>query len=79
MIRVTPGGPAAKAGLKPGEKISKVDGVEAKNLASLYLMKLIEKSTPGAVLRLTGSNGRTADVVLTSNAAMLRALRPKAH
>ena len=77
MLRVTPNGPAAKAGLKAGDKIVKVGGVEAKDLASLYLMKLIEKSAPGTVVPLTGSNGRTSDVVLTSNAAMLKALRPK--
>jgi hypothetical protein len=79
VIQVMPGGPAAKAGLKKGDRIVALDGVAAKDLASLYLMKRVEKGEPGTVLRLTLAHGRTLNLALGPNTAMLRALEPRLH
>jgi hypothetical protein len=79
VIAVAPNGPAAKAGLKKGDKIVAVDGVKAKDLASLYVMVHIAKSKPGTHLKLTRSDGHTLVVVLTSDAAMEKALQPDVH
>lgn len=79
VIQVTPDGPAAQAGLKQGERIVALDGMRAKGLASLYLMKRIEQGRPGTVLRLTLADGRTLDLALGPNTALLRALQPKIH
>lgn len=79
VIRVTPHGPAARAGLKLGEKIVAVNGVNAKRLASLALIMDVKKNPPGTALRLSCRDGRTVTVVLASNAAMQRALHPQLH
>ncbi len=79
VIQVMPGGPAAKAGLKKGDRIVALDGVGANDLASLYLMKQVEKDKVGTVLRLTLADGRTLNLALGPNTAMLRALQPELH
>jgi hypothetical protein len=79
VIQVMPGGPAANAGLKQGDRIVALDGVAAKQLASLDLMQRVQKGEPGTVLRLTLADGRTLNLTLGPNTAMLRALRPQIH
>ena len=79
VMRVTPHGPAAKAGLKQGEEIVAVDGIPARTLPSFGLLNRLRRSTPGTVLRLKMRNGRTLAITLVANTAMLRALHPTAH
>lgn len=79
VVQVAPDGPAAESGLRTGDRIVAVDGIQASRLASLYLMVHIARSTPGTRLTLTRSDGRTLSVSLGSNAAMEKALRPRVH
>ncbi len=79
VLQVSPGGPAARAGLRTGDRIVAVNGLAARRLASLYLMNLINQRRPGTIVALTRGDGRTVQIVLASNAARLRALRPGAR
>lgn len=76
VIKVAAHGAAIKLGLKPGQQIVAVDGVPAKNLASVYLVKYIDDAKPGDKLSLTLAGGRHVVIVLTSDAAMEKALHP---
>lgn len=80
IMGVMPDGPAAKAGLKRGEKVVSVDGTPASHLASLWLMLHPIHEPPGTHLDLVLASGRKADVVLGSrNAAIEKALHPDVH
>lgn len=76
VVKVTPHGAATKVGLKAGDQIVDVDGVPAKNLASVYLVKYIDDAKPGDKLNLTLAGGHHVAIVLTSDAAMEKALHP---
>jgi hypothetical protein len=79
VLQVLPGGPAAKAGLKQGDRIVAVDGTPASRLEALWLVEHATLGKPGTRLRLACADGRRIDLVLGSNAAMEKALRPGAH
>lgn len=76
VVHVAAHGAAAKAGLKPGEQIVAVDGVQAKALPSLYLMRYIAHSKPGTRLDLSLAGGHQLALVLRSDAAQEKALHP---
>lgn len=65
---VTPGGPAAQAGLQPGDVITEVDGQQATSVTALESITLTKK--PGDTVPLTyWRNGRTAEATVTLAAA----------
>ncbi|HET7266775.1 MAG TPA: aspartyl protease family protein [Oleiagrimonas sp.] len=76
VLNVTANGAAAKAGLKRGSKIVAVEGVSARKLASLYLMKHIESAQPGSKLALTLDDGSQVSIALSYNRARENALHP---
>jgi len=79
VLQVLPGGPAAKAGLRKGDRIVAVDGTPASRLEALWLVEHTAHGRPGTHLHLTCADGRRIDLVLGSNAVMEKALRPSVH
>lgn len=76
VVKLTPGGPAATAGLKQGDKIVSIDGVPAVRMASRGWTQSVEHAKPGTRLQLVLADGRKVNVTLASDAAMQKALRP---
>jgi hypothetical protein len=77
VVKLVPGGPAAKAGLKKGDKIVSIDGVPAARLASRGpWLERVKHAKPGTHLHLVCADGRKIDLVLGSNAARQKALHP---
>ncbi len=76
VMQVVPDSAAAKDGLKKGDRIVAVDDVAARNLASLYLMEYMARAKPGTHVRLTTSDGRHLDIVLTTDTMRERAMHP---
>lgn len=64
VVRLTPTGPAAKAGLKPGDKIVGVDGTPSSRLPSLWLIQHIANGKPGTHLHLVCAGDRRVELVL---------------
>lgn len=57
---VTTGGPAAKAGILPGDVITSIDGASIKGIDTVQALKLIAHKGPGETVNLTISrNGET--------------------
>lgn len=79
VVKLIPGGPASKVGLKQGDKIIDVDGIQSSRLASLWLMERINHGKPGTLLHLVCADGRKIDLVLGTDAPMDKALRPSVH
>lgn len=65
ILRVVPGGPAAGAGLGPGEVVRAADGAPVKG--SSELLALVESKRPGdaLVLQVQGASGAARNVTLT--------------
>lgn len=62
---IVAGGPAAKAGLKLGDRIVAIDGKSAKDLALHAVRVRLRSDRPGTKVRLTiESGGRKRDVTL---------------
>jgi S1-C subfamily serine protease len=86
LSSVTPGGPAAKAGLRAGDIITRIDGQrlvrverdrdrdEEQSLAALRLIELVAKIEPGDTVALEyrrGGETRTASVVTSAERTMV--------
>lgn len=66
VLRVVPGGPAAQAGVQPGEVLYAVDGKPIKQSADLIALVESRKSGDKLGLHLRGPSGtRTVDVALS--------------
>ena len=64
ISEVTPNGPAAKAGIKPGDVITKVDGHTVANATEMIVA--VRSHAPGETVTVTvGSGGSARDVQLT--------------
>ena len=64
ITEITPSGPAAQAGLKPGDVITKVDGQAVANATEMIVA--VRSYAPGETVALTvGSGGNAKDVRLT--------------
>jgi putative serine protease PepD len=67
VVAVTPGGPSAAAGLRPGDLITKIDGTAASSAEQLQALTLTKK--PGAQVHLSFTregSPRTATVTLVA-------------
>lgn len=64
ITEITPNGPAAKAGIKPGDVITKVDGHAVANATEMIVA--VRSHAPGETVSVTvGSGGSARDVQLT--------------
>lgn len=63
---VTPGAPAAEAGILEGDRITAVDGVAAKDVFLPDLRQRLKRDAPGTTVSLTvARNGTTQDIAVT--------------
>jgi S1-C subfamily serine protease len=62
---VTPGGPAAQAGVKPGDVITAVDGKETLTLDALGTALAAKKPGETVTLSILGQDGRKRSVQVT--------------
>ncbi|MBL8678228.1 MAG: PDZ domain-containing protein [Myxococcales bacterium] len=61
--RVEEGGPAARAGLLPGERVLAIDGVSTHDMTEIELRERVRGDVGSyVVLRVRGSDGRERDV-----------------
>lgn len=65
VLAVTPGGPAAKAGIQPGDVIRKVDG-DSVGLLSAWALERRLRGTPGTALDLYRYSNLTGDLLKSS-------------
>ncbi len=63
VVDVLPKGPAAEAGLKPGDTVRSVDGKPVAGV-TLDAFRTLLKGPPGSKVRLTLANGRTLVITL---------------
>ncbi len=67
VIDITPGGPAAQAGVHPGDTVTAVDGQDAARLSLSAVRLMLRQSAPGSRVPLTvqaPKSLRQRDVVL---------------
>ncbi|MGY8771613.1 MAG: PDZ domain-containing protein [Pirellulales bacterium] len=77
VLKVNPGGPADKAGLRPGDTLQKEDGEVIKNLE--HLATVMGKKIPGDKIRFTierGASVQAAEVTLGASRESSGALPP---